>query len=114
MLSVAGHVKRAGDAPQGGPTVPVVTVNEVENEPSAPVMVRPVAEGGGPHETGTVSEIGPAVKLTVGWLVSLLHSRTAPAELAAYPVPATVTTVEPVACSPEFGVTVIAGVAAPA
>jgi hypothetical protein len=66
----------------GGPTVPVVTVNEAEKPPLAFVgcrLVAPVASGGGPQETGVWFPSSD----TVGCELSLLHSKMAPTELAA-------------------------------
>src|SRR5580698_9048495 len=69
----------------GGPTVPVVTVNAVG--PKLPLALvattvgpgLPPGRGFGPQDTGA----GCPRSAIVGWDGSLLHSRMAPAELAA-------------------------------
>jgi hypothetical protein len=68
-------------------------VNDVAKVPLEVVVMSPAAEI--PlHPTGTAWLIG-AGKATVGWLLSALHSRMAPADDASKPDPFTVTTVPP-------------------
>jgi hypothetical protein len=89
----------------GGPTVPVTMVKA--SVPPAPgaapladVLVEPLVRGS-EHPTGAFST--PATE-TVGWLGSLLHSRKAPADGPAKPVPLSCTTVP--LLRPVLGVTV--------
>ena len=77
-------------------------LNVVEKVPAEPTVTRPVAAI--PLQlTGTDWLIG-AGKATVGWLLSLLHSRTAPVALAENPEPVTVTLVPPFRHVPGFTV----------
>ena len=68
-------------------------LNVVEIVPSDATVTSPVAEIG-LQLTGTAWLIG-AGRATVGWLVSLLHSRTAPVAPFVHPEPVTATLVPP-------------------
>jgi len=74
-----------------------------ESPPLDEVVMSPAVVGA-VHPTGSVSFIEPKVRATVGWLESLLHSRSAPAELLSNPEPVTVTTEPPFRQVPGFAV----------
>jgi hypothetical protein len=77
-------------------------LNDVEIDPSPVTVTSPVAEI--PLQlTGTDWLIG-AGKSTVGWLLSLLHSRTAPVAPFVNPEPVTATLVPPLRHVPGFAV----------
>ena len=77
-------------------------LNVVEIVPSAATVTSPVAEM--PLQlTGTAWLIG-AGRSTVGWLLSLLHSRTAPVAPLVNPEPVTVTFVPPLRQVPGLAV----------
>ena len=65
-----------------------------ESPPLDEVVISPAAVGA-VQLTGSFSLIGPRVRVTVGWLESLLHSRSAPGEPLSNPEPVTVTTEPP-------------------
>lgn len=94
VLSVEGQVAMASPAaPQDGPVVPAMTVNVVDRVPVADVvtsLLRLIEL----HDTGTFSLTGLG-RATVGWLASLLHSRTVPGDVSSNPDPVRVTTVPP-------------------
>ncbi|MDR3649411.1 MAG: hypothetical protein P4L20_10000, partial [Acidimicrobiales bacterium] len=89
-LSVVGHVAAAGDGPQGGPTVPSTTGNVVFTVPVALVVTSFDNEGA--VQLTEMEELMSPPSATVGWLASLLHSRTLPIELLVKPLPVIVTT----------------------
>jgi len=89
-LSVVGHVAAAGDGPQGGPTVPSTTGNVVFTVPVALVVTS--FDNDGAVQLTEMEELMSPPSATVGWLGSLLHSRTLPIELLVKPVPVIVTT----------------------
>jgi hypothetical protein len=63
-LSVAGQTTRAPLVPHGGPTVPMVTLYEVESDPLEEVVASALSDGA-EHPTGTFELIG-AGSATVG------------------------------------------------
>jgi len=88
-----GHEEPTRSDGHGGPDVGEMMLNVAENVPSPPTVTRPEVDGAGPQLTGIVSL--RAVKVTVGWLLSLLHSSRAPTALAVNPEPVTATLVPP-------------------
>ena len=68
----------SGLGPHGGPSTPVITVKVVDTFPLASVLTSFMSEGG-LQLTGT-SEFTTPPRWTMGWLASLLHSRTLPIE----------------------------------
>jgi hypothetical protein len=74
--------------------VPSTIVVVVERVPVGEVDTAAVALSG-LHDTGTLSLTG-AGRVTVGWPVALLHSRTSPSFEASKPDPVTVTESPPV------------------
>ena len=87
--SLAGQVTAAGAGPQGGPTVPALTVNTVDIVPVAVVVTR--AENEGALQLTEMVELTTPPSSTVGWAGSLLHSRILPIELLVNPLPVRVT-----------------------
>jgi hypothetical protein len=82
-------------------------VNDAVKVPSAPTVIRaPAAVEIPVQDTGTAWLTG-AGRATVGWPVSLLHSRMLPRAAGVHPDPVTVTTVPPFKQVP--GVTVTLG-----
>ncbi len=80
----------------------MVTVVEGKS-PLAGTLMRLLAAGP-VHPTGTVSLMVPRVRVTVGWLGSLLHSRIAPELPPSKPDPVTVTFDPPLRHVPGFTV----------
>ena len=85
-LSVVGHVPMRSPAPpQGGPSCPVAGVNDVSGRSPLLVVVTRLAIEGGWHPTGSCWLAAGIV----GSPAVMLHSKIAPAEESANPLPVT-------------------------
>jgi hypothetical protein len=109
-LSVAGQVKRAGAGPHGGPTVPWMTLNVVDNAPLVLVATR--ADNEIAVQLTETEALTGGGRATVGCLASELHSSTFPGEDGVKPVPAMLT--DAPAVKPVLGVTVMGTLGLPA
>lgn len=106
-LSVVGQ-DATSPGPQGGPTVPCVTVKLVETVPVELVETSWLSEGGlQPTGTGGIDVLSGTLKETVGSSGAMLHSSTAPIVSGLKPLPVT-ETLSP-ALSPVDGLTDIDG-----